>query len=697
MNEIYLRRAQKVIVPEGVATTELSPAYIATILKNLEAHGYIFTTEIVERLKTLTKEQAESFYKQTLSTLKAMLGANRKFRVMYPNFPTQVMDMSDAELYLRAIFYYQTGMHEEFIKDKRLPLVGKLKLKDIKEGSVEDYVSIMQNLAKANTSLSVSDKADLKDYIESTADDEKLNLYSNGIPKIPNKENFAFIAEVLTNSESIDETPFIQENLKTATDILRYAVSLSGGDVSLKEKTAFLNFSRAERRRMLSALEAIPAHAATEDILRWKMRWVRLGEKLHAGDYLKQFPNANAVLNTIRDKKSTFKTFGSRVETAIADGDVTNAVKTLKKRSGEFARRLDKLIRTDKKSANEVLSEFSAVAKDVSTPVLLQVLGHFKGRNTQKTRFFMPKGNTAKVQIAETELPKIGKRTCNNVVKICNEALKSKFAKLPELGKVYVDESLKDYIVPFSQRSASKALRTLVRGTKINIPDGDTLRFFIWWKDGTSRTDIDLSAVAYNEDFKYLTDISYYNLKSFGGYHSGDITSAPHGASEFIDVNFASALKSGARYIIMTVNSFTQQPYCDLPECFAGWMIRESASSGEIYEPKTVQDKVDLASNTTVVIPVIFDMQERKAIWVDLGLSSRTSLNNAYSNKNNTAQMLQGFTELSKANLYELFVAHAKSRGSLTKNRAKADLVIAPHDADITPYDIEKIMGEFMQ
>ena len=41
----------------------------------------------------------------------------------------------------------------------------------------------------------------------------------------------------------------------------------------------------------------------------------------------------------------------------------------------------------------------------------------------------------------------------------------------------------------------------------------------------------------------------------------------------------------------MTLNSYTQQPYCDLPECFAGWMAREKADSGEIYEPKTVQDQ----------------------------------------------------------------------------------------------------------
>ncbi len=47
----------------------------------------------------------------------------------------------------------------------------------------------------------------------------------------------------------------------------------------------------------------------------------------------------------------------------------------------------------------------------------------------------------------------------------------------------------------------------------------------------------------------------------------------------------------------MVVMSYTNQPYCDLPECFAGWMARTAPQSGEIYEPRTVQDKLDISAN----------------------------------------------------------------------------------------------------
>ena len=44
------------------------------------------------------------------------------------------------------------------------------------------------------------------------------------------------------------------------------------------------------------------------------------------------------------------------------------------------------------------------------------------------------------------------------------------------------------------------------------------------------------------------------------------------------------------RYVVTSINSFTEQPYCDLPECFAGWMARADTASGEGFEPRSVFD-----------------------------------------------------------------------------------------------------------
>jgi len=104
-------------------------------------------------------------------------------------------------------------------------------------------------------------------------------------------------------------------------------------------------------------------------------------------------------------------------------------------------------------------------------------------------------------------------------------------------------------------------------------------------KDGRDRTDLDLSALTLDHNSNFKTFIAYFNLKELGGYHSGDITSAPDGVSEFIDIEISKFLNTGIRYVLMSVNSYTNQPYCDLPICFAGFMIRQFPNSGEIYDP----------------------------------------------------------------------------------------------------------------
>ena len=153
--------------------------------------------------------------------------------------------------------------------------------------------------------------------------------------------------------------------------------------------------------------------------------------------------------------------------------------------------------------------------------------------------------------------------------------------------------------------ATSRSLRTLVRGSKIAFPEkGDTIRFFLWWKEGeaggkhTGRADLDLSAVLYGADWWYKERISYTYLRSakYRACHSGDITSAPEGACEFIDIDVPSVLSYGGRYVMMSVNSYTRQRFSDLPECRAGWMMREHPNSGEVVNrDPSMKEVVDLA------------------------------------------------------------------------------------------------------
>ncbi len=193
-----------------------------------------------------------------------------------------------------------------------------------------------------------------------------------------------------------------------------------------------------------------------------------------------------------------------------------------------------------------------------------------------------------------------------------------------------------------------------------------------------------------------VMEITYYNLKDVGGHHSGDIVDAPRGAAEFIDIDIDKTLARGVRYVVMCLNSFTEQPYCDLPECFAGWMTRERPNSGEIFEPKTVVDKVDLASNTQFCIPAIFDLVDREVIWADIALTaSRTRFNNVANNLRGISLMLQALTQLRKPDLHTMFELHIQARGERVASIDAAETIFSV-DQGITPFDSDRIMAEFV-
>lgn len=685
INSIYLRRCRKVYVKDGAASPTLN--LIATLQVNIESLGFVLSSSLMERLQSYSTEQMTVFYKQLIKDLRELVGAHRPFNPMYPNFPSQVMEASKAQLYFNSILHYLTNKLPVYKKEPRPELVEQPLLQIIELGSKEDFEAIFTQLASARTSLSPQDKLDISWFVAQYRNDI-LRFLPN---EIPSKENLAFIGAQLIRQTTYADI-FLDGKIKTATDVLRLAVAISEGDVSLAQPTKFVKFRRSERKKMLHCLEN--CGDPTEDMLRWKERWKRLGERLHPGDYAKLFPKTFSAFSVLRSD-SVYQTFNGKIESRLRERDAESVQTLLVNRPGDLARRLDHLLRLNP-DPNPTLQAFRDAAVKVSTPVLLQVLTHFFHRaQPLPIRIFFPKGEVAKVYATPNNLLPLLTNITSQVIHICEDTLLARFAQLPHLGKCYLDPLLVNYLVPFSQRSASKSLRTLVRGSRVPLPDANVLRFFLWWKNGSSRTDIDLSAALYGTEFNFIDVVSYYNLKNFGGHHSGDIVDAPQGAAEFIDLDIERMQAGKIRYVLMSLNSFTAQPYCDLPECFAGWMARTHPNSGEVFEPRTVQDKIDIASNTRICIPLIVDLLRREVIWADIALKTDARWNNVHNNLSGVSLMLRSMTGLVKMNLHQLFSLHVKARGELVDDKSLADTVFSVSEG-ITPYDIPRIANEFL-
>jgi len=692
-NSMYLRRNNKLIVERG--EHKLPKTYIATAMKNVEYLGFTFSERMIDTLKTMSIECFVAFYDQLVADLKSLVGANVSFKPMYPSFPRQVMMASAAELYINAIIHYVTLRLPENEALERFPLLDQVDLRIIDLGSADDFYLTIRQLIQANVSISESDKEDIE-WVIANEDDLDAVLPD----EIPLKENVGFVASVLLKYNKTN-AKLIGKYIKTATDVLRLAAAWSDGDVSLAANTKFRKFKRAERRLLLGLLEQ--CGNITEDMLRYKHRWIRLGEILHPAEYKNRYFRCREAFDILRNDKP-YETFGGKLEQALRCKDAALAADILKVRPGEFARRLDHLLRISE-DYSEVVEKFGLIVGRVSTPVLLQVMTHFSHRTEEhELRTFFPKGNIAKAVAIENRLPEIAGQASEAVVRTCRNALMHRFSELPALGNVYIDPILKQHLIPFSQRSASKTLRTLVRGSKLEMSEGDTIRFFLWFKEGmangkhTGRADIDLSAVMYDENWNYVEHISYTNLRSskYQAAHSGDITSAPHGACEFIDIDIPSVVRYGGRYIVTSLNSFTGQSYCNLPECFAGWMMRKHPNSGEIFEPSLVEQRIDISADTQIAIPVILDLADRTIVWCDLALRRHPNYyNNVEGNQNGMVFMGKAMISFIKPNLYDLFELHAASRGQLVENTEKAQTIFSL-DRGITPFDTGKIMSEFI-
>ena len=602
-------------------------AGVDTALTTLRALGYRLSTPAREVL--IHPEQAWALV-NAAARLTSGSPAD-EYRPFYPDFPVQVRTASEATLLVNAALHYLgdvVGVRilPDYRPSPREPLPGDdSSLTELGLATAQDLERIVADLIAQATPFSVQDRADLmalRDFGPERA------------PHVAVKENLAVLSVTFPDLD-------FSASYRTVTDVLRLAVAMAGGDVSLAEPCRFPSFSRAQRRRLLGLLDAVgqvqDGRDSAEEMARRCERWKRLARHLRPGDYSRRFPRAVALLHQVASGGAE-EGFTSRLEEALAHRDVESALRLLSTRPGVFARRLNHLLRlcVDEAARERVVAEFARVAPEVSLPVLVRLWEYFSspGPDALPWRVVAIKAatGTKTTLIPSTRRPGPADAA---VVRAVEEALRQR----KRLGRIAVDQGMYEgYTTPVGLRSASPGMRTAGRGTRLPLPEGETIRFFLHWRDlpeappkapgpagpaaaedRDTRVDLDLSAFFVSEDFTRTEQIAYYNLRSTAAVHSGDLTSAPDGAAEFIDVTLAEALRQEWRYVVMTVHSFSHHRLSEVPECWAGAMARGAdPQSGEVFEASTVMQRLDLVSPTLNATPFVIDLAERRLIWWDL-------------------------------------------------------------------------------
>ncbi len=620
--------------------------------------GFIFTDEALIALSQNLNE-----YSNIFETLSELVGANKVWKPFYQNFPNEVFEMSDIQLYSNAITHYMTAgvWRLEEKSSKKIPTFEKVNFKKIGVSYENDINQLLKSIVNSNGSITEFDKQVIV-YAVKNCDKSWMDEIN-----IKFKETLCFFTALLFKEGIILQT---YPSIKTATDVLRIAAYFSDGDITLAKKTIF-KLKNSERKFIAKLLETV---VREEEVAKFKSEWIHLFHHLHIGSYA-WAKKTNLVAKKLREEK--IRTLNSNIEIALKQKDHKTLFELLPKNMGDFGRRLDHIMRTVDAS---FLTEFVApenIAK-VDTRVLVQMLSHFRFRNEKKIRVVMPKGETKKAHVLPIQ-EKMPEGIIQIVTSYIEKELKRRFKEKSKLGNVFIGEVLKKAPIPMQMRTASDGLFVMQRGTRLPLDkDKSILRFFIHWIG----SDIDLSACFLREDLSHHSTVAYYDLRSMNGIKaasSGDITNAPapNGACEFIDIDLDSITDKNIRYVAMDVRVYRGGTFVE-QSANAGWMMRDSlaAQRSEIFDAKTLEQRITLSGKTQTVV-ALFDLHEREVIWLDMEGQSNTfnGGNNVASNKASLKQIAEIAIKSKNLSLYDLLKLHAESRGNVVDKIEDADVI----------------------
>lgn len=639
--------------------------------------GYMFSSEALLSLYQTSTEDVVHLHDKLVFLLRRWFPYG--YVPFYENFPAQVMELSDSELFLNAIFHYIS--------------LGEWK---------PEYQLEQRGIAFEHNNFVVLTPVSGDSWIQTIGND----LASFSKPIDPSRMND--LLWIVSNVKGIDLSKITVKltlcelaaaghpvKINSVTDVLRIATRMSDGDISLptlpkksgrytREEFKFAKFKRAQRRMLLNMLESLP-NVDPAEMQTYLGRWVRLGEILHPGEYSTEFPKTFAAFEAIRNqKKKKVRTFSGLVNLAFMKCS-KEGFNVLKTRPGEFARRLDCLIRHH---GDEAITEFEQVCDKVSTKVIFEMYDHFNSRLTEVPRSVMLKNGKSKVL---DPLPAMSQKTVDHVQQMIKGSIERRIAVLPKLGKVYVDPALKKIPVPFSMQSSSEGMTTLVRGTRTEIPSHvKTIRAFSHWYDANGDHDLDLCAGVFDQDLNDLGHISFYSIvlrdveQSFVegsnvlGCHSGDIRYVVGSCAEYIDINLDVAMKAGIKYVLFSLYNYNSGSIASIPETTFGIMEREHPNSNEIFEPRTVTSAVKMTQQSNSTLPLLLDLDKREWVWVDIereigGIPTMAS-------GGSLKRTIQSFLTLDqKLSVYDLLCMHAAQRGTLV-SAEEADVKLTYED-----------------
>jgi len=441
--------------------------------------------------------------------------------------------------------------------------------------------------------------------------------------EIPVRENRA----VLNGIRLVLGRPLVA--VDTTTDVLRLACQVSGGDASLATPTRFRAFRRRERRILLAALNEVVGANEDKlgDVVRYAERWKRLGERLHPHEYA-EWPHAREVFAVARGDRRV-RNLAGRAEAAIRAGAIGPAASVLSAAPGLLLRSADRLLRLAPASERAVVVEAVTGALGSASGRVLCSLREHVGNRLTPASARMYASRSRRAWVGPDQRPPLPAELVAELSSLLDAEIS---ARLPASDRpLVVDPEVLDVALPLSGKAAEGGFAVLPRGSRAAV-SGELLRFFTYWRQTSRRTDYDLSMLLLDDEFHTAGQVSWTNYRHDGVVHSGDITDATNGATEFIDV----PLTVRGHYVVPQVYIYAGESFDEIAESMFGYQTRTTDQQGAPFDARTVRARSHLRGQ---------GQHGWQAVWLHLYLRGMPSFNRVEENTFTTAERVRALLE----------------------------------------------------
>ncbi|MEU4241819.1 TerD family protein [Actinoplanes sp. NPDC026619] len=529
---------------------------------------------------------------------------------------------------------------------------------------------------------------------------ERLGVDGIEIAEVRFRENRTLLFELIWALDR-QRLPFTGA---TPDDLLRLFAKLTGGDISLAAPVGYPRLSRADRRIVVDTLEVSDRLG---DVFRRRGLWLAIDRGLHSGEF--RAPAVHKTFARLRNSRHDRASFPSRFERLLADGKTAGAARVAAAEApGVLARSLRRLaaLATGPTERAALVGALTGTAERIPLRVLLAAGAQIADNGHTYPRVVFGKDGSSLPIVrrpGHLAVPADFRAELLGAIDAAvDEKIKTKGEWYGET--VHVEPGLDRMLLPDQLRATAQGLVQVERGSRLPLGEAEVVRLFVHWRQDGERSDLDLSCLALDASFRVVSQVSWTNLANGVMTHSGDLTSAPDGAEEFLDIDMARVATIGRkrkwRYLVPAVFRFAGPTFDELPEATVGWMLRDAATSANrVFDPAAVANAFALTGRKRYAVPMLLDLETHEILYVDVYLHGAPGAR-AERAGHDIATLVSAVVgrRNTKVSIAELANRHARVRGAaLVDDPAKATITFGT-SADCT-YDVlrpEKLLAELL-